>query len=149
MLGLTGNTAYFGLHEICAPKAGEVVVVSSAAGGVGFHVCQLAKISGCRVIGLTGTEEKMQWLKNELGVDVVINYKSANWKDEFSEAVPNGVDCYFDNSGGDISTFIITKMNELGRIAVCGSITGYNNEPGVTIKSELFLYSINLINFNI
>lgn len=130
MLGLTGNTAYFGLNEICAPKVHELVVVSSAAGGVGFHVCQLAKIAGCRVVGLTGSEEKRKWLIDDLGVDAVVNYKNSNWKNEFLAAVPDGVDCYFDNCGGDISAFVLRNMNWYSRIAVCGSIADYNAESG-------------------
>uniref|UniRef100_A0A1Y1MN81 Prostaglandin reductase 1 n=2 Tax=Photinus pyralis TaxID=7054 RepID=A0A1Y1MN81_PHOPY len=125
VLGLTGNTAYFGFTEICKPRAGETVVVTTAAGAVGSHVGQIAKIKGCRVIGITGSDEKCLWLKS-IGFDAAINYKNANWINALSEATPRGIDCYFDNVGGEISSTIIQRMCTDGRVAVCGSISSYN-----------------------
>ncbi|CAG9856011.1 unnamed protein product [Phyllotreta striolata] len=131
ILGLVGYTAYFGLLNICKPKEGETVVVSGAAGGVGSLVGQIAKILGCTVIGIAGSDEKGKWLTGELGFDHFINYKTDDVKKALTIAAPNGVDCYFDNVGGDVSSKVIYQMNEFGRIAVCGCISNYNsiNEP--------------------
>ena len=119
-------TAYFGLFDICQPKAGEVVVVTGAAGAVGSVVGQLAKIKGCTVIGFAGDEAKCKFLKEELGFDFAFNYKTADAKKVLLEAAPNGIDCYFDNVGGELSSQIILQMRDYGRIAVCGSISNYN-----------------------
>ncbi|XP_023022660.1 prostaglandin reductase 1 [Leptinotarsa decemlineata] len=126
VLGMTGATAYFGFLEICKPKKGETVVVSGAAGAVGSHVGQIAKIKGCTVIGITGSDEKGKWLVDELGFDHFINYKTTDLEKVLPEVAPNGIDCYFDNVGGDISSTVIYQMNHFGRIAVCGAISGYN-----------------------
>jgi len=125
-LGMPGNTAYFGFLEICKPKEGETVVVSGAAGAVGSIVGQIAKIKGCRVIGIAGSDEKAKWLENELKFDKVINYKTADISKELQAAAPKGVDCYFDNVGGVISSIVLSQMNHRGRISVCGSISAYN-----------------------
>merc|ERR550519_1619333 len=101
--GMPGNTAYFGLLEICKPKAGETVVVSGAAGAVGSLVGQIAKIKGCKVIGIAGSEEKCSILTDQLGFDVAINYNKQNIKSAVRRAAPKGVNCYFDNVGGAIS----------------------------------------------
>lgn len=135
-LGMPGNTAYFGLLELCQPKAGETVVVTGAAGAVGSLVGQIAKLKGCRVIGFAGTDEKCQWLEKELGFDKAINYKERNMRAALFEAAPKGVDCYFDNVGGELSSTIINQMNLFGRIAVCGSISSYNLEPRDLPKGE-------------
>merc|ERR1711892_322537 len=127
--GMPGNTAYFGLNEICRPKAGETLVVSGAAGAVGSLVGQLGKIHGCKVIGFAGTDEKCNWLK-EIGFDHAYNYKKTKIPDALKEAVPSGVDCYFDNVGGDMSAAVIAAMNERGRVAVCGAISHYNEVVG-------------------
>ncbi|KAK9688574.1 N-terminal domain of oxidoreductase [Popillia japonica] len=124
VLGMPGNTAYFGLLEICKPQAGETVVVSGAAGAVGSIVGQIAKIKGCKVIGIAGSDEKGQWLKS-LGFDSVINYKTQDIRKALAEAAPNRVDCYFDNVGGETSSIVLQHMNKYGRIAVCGAISGY------------------------
>jgi len=126
-LGMPGNTAYFGFLEICQPKVGETVAVTGAAGAVGMIVGQIAKIKGCKVIGFAGTDEKCEWLKTELAFDHVINYKSENVKKQIVAAAPNGIDCYFDNVGGELSTTIISQMNTYGRVSVCGSISAYNS----------------------
>ncbi|XP_028144094.1 prostaglandin reductase 1 [Diabrotica virgifera virgifera] len=127
VLGMPGNTAYFGFLEICQPKPGETVVVSGAAGAVGSHVGQIAKIKGCTVIGIAGSDEKGKWLTEELGFDHFINYKTANVAEELKNAAPKGVDCYFDNVGGVLSSAVIQQMNLYGRISVCGSISSYND----------------------
>jgi len=125
-LGMPGCTAYFGLLRLCKPKAGETVLVNAAAGAVGSVVGQIAKIQGCNVIGFAGTDEKCAWLK-ELGFDHAFNYKTCDIDKALKEGAPKGVDCYFDNVGGDMtSTVIRNHMNLFGRIAVCGSISAYN-----------------------
>ncbi|MFD2785148.1 NADP-dependent oxidoreductase [Hymenobacter rubripertinctus] len=125
LLGMTGLTAYFGLLDICDPKAGETVVVSGAAGAVGMVVGQLAKIKGARVIGTAGTDEKVAYLK-ELGFDEAINYKTADVPAALAAAAPNGVDCYFDNVGGPITDAVYDLLNKHARIAICGQISMYN-----------------------
>lgn len=135
VLGVPGNTAYFGLLDICEPKEGETVVVTSAAGSVGALVGQIAKIKGCHVVGFAGTDEKCKWLENELGFDKAINYKTPNVGKALKEAAPKGVDCFFDNSGGNLSVTIIRQMNQNGRIAVCGAVSEYNSTEDVKIAS--------------
>jgi NADPH:quinone reductase len=127
VLGMPGLTAYFGLLHICKPKEGETVVVSGAAGAVGIVVGQLAKIQGCKVIGIAGTDEKVTTLKNEFGFDEVINYKtSTDIKKDIANFCPKGVDVYFDNVGGEISDAVIANINFNARIALCGQISLYN-----------------------
>ncbi|XP_045498431.1 prostaglandin reductase 1-like isoform X3 [Colias croceus] len=127
VLGMPGNTAYFGLKEICRPKAGETVAITGAAGAVGSHVGQIAKILGCRVIGFAGSDEKCEYLEKELGFDNAFNYKTVDIKAALKDAAPNRVDCYFDNVGGEISYTIMNHMNKYGRVAICGSISSYND----------------------
>ncbi|CAG9578960.1 unnamed protein product [Danaus chrysippus] len=127
-VGMPGATAYFGFLEICKPKAGETVVVTGAAGAVGSLVGQIAKIKGCRVIGFAGTDEKVQWLEQELGFDKAFNYKTVDARKALKEAAPNGIDCYFDNVGGELSSIIMNQMNNFGRVSVCGSISAYNED---------------------
>ncbi|MDM8161569.1 NADP-dependent oxidoreductase [Labilibaculum sp. K2S] len=127
VLGMTGLTAYFGLLEIGKPKAGETVVVSGAAGAVGSIVGQIAKIMGCRVIGIAGSDEKVEQLVSESGFDAAINYNTAgNMSQAIAEACPNGVDVYFDNVGGEISDGVMMNLNRFARIIVCGAISMYN-----------------------
>ncbi|XP_049764669.1 prostaglandin reductase 1-like [Schistocerca cancellata] len=126
VLGMPGATAYFGLLDICHPKPGEVVVVSGAAGAVGSIVGQIARIKGCKVIGIAGSDLKVKWLKEELGFDHAFNYKTANVEKALKEAAPNGVDVYFDNVGGEQSSAVIANMRHRGRISVCGCISTYN-----------------------
>ena len=125
LLGMPGLTAYFGLLDICQPKAGETVVVSGAAGAVGMVVGQLAKIQGARVIGTAGSDEKVVYLK-ALGFDEAINYKTADIPAALAAAAPNGVDCYFDNVGGAITDAVYDLLNKHARIAICGQISTYN-----------------------
>jgi NADPH-dependent curcumin reductase CurA len=127
VLGFTGPTAYFGFLDVGKPKEGETVVVSAAAGAVGSIVCQIAKIKGCNVVAIAGSNEKCDWLKNDLGVDHVINYKSENILDSLKIACPNGIDIFFDNVGGDTLDAALTLMNKFGRIPVCGLISMYND----------------------
>ena len=128
-LGMTGMTAYFGLLEVGQPKAGETVLVSGAAGAVGSIVGQIAKIKGCRVVGICGGPDKTRWL-TELGFDGAIDYKSENVRDRVKALCPDGVDVYFDNVGGEILDIALGAINRGGRIAICGAISQYNNtEP--------------------
>ncbi|XP_063380917.1 prostaglandin reductase 1-like [Cydia fagiglandana] len=142
-VGMPGATAYFGFLEICKPKAGETVVVTGAAGAVGSLVGQIAKIKGCRVVGFAGSDEKVKWLETDLGFDKAINYKTANVVQALKDAAPKGVDCYFDNVGGEISTQIMSQMNLHGRVSVCGSISSYNESdlPKATIVQPALLFN--------
>lgn len=129
-LGATGWTAYFGLLDIGQPKAGETVVVSAAAGAVGSVAGQIAKIKGCRVVGITGSDEKCQWLTQELGFDAAINYKTADLESAIAQSCPDGIDVYFDNVSGSILDAVLTKINLYARIPLCGLISTYNaTEP--------------------
>ncbi|XP_018575747.1 prostaglandin reductase 1-like isoform X2 [Anoplophora glabripennis] len=139
VLGMPGNTAYFGFLEICAPQAGETVVVTGAAGAVGSHVGQIAKIKGCKVIGVTGSDEKGKWLVEELGFDHFINYKTADLDKALDELAPEKIDCYFDNVGGEISSIILSHMNSFGRVSVCGAISGYNKAEKASIVQRLLV----------
>lgn len=128
ILGMPGLTAYFGLMHIGKPKAGETVVVSGAAGAVGIVVGQIAKLQGCRVVGIAGSDEKINLLKDEFGFDEVINYKTAaNITQSIADACPKGVDIYFDNVGGEISDAVISNINFHARIVLCGQIALYNS----------------------
>jgi NADPH:quinone reductase len=128
VLGMTGLTAYFGLIHICKPKKGETVVVSGAAGAVGVVVGQIAKIQGCRVIGITGSDEKGALLKEKFGFDEVMNYKSTkDLQKDITKFCSNGVDIYYDNVGGEISDAVIANINFNARIALCGQISLYNS----------------------
>jgi NADPH:quinone reductase len=127
--GMTGLTAYFGLLDIGQPKEGETVVVSGAAGAVGTVVGQIAKIKGCRVVGIAGGKDKCDFLVNELGFDAAIDYKNTdNLRAALKDACPNGVDVYFDNVGGAITDAVMSLINFQARIAICGQITQYNLE---------------------
>ncbi|MBB3110822.1 hypothetical protein FHS18_002889 [Paenibacillus phyllosphaerae] len=130
VLGLTGLTAYFGLLDIGQPKEGETVVVSGAAGAVGMLVGQIAKIKGARVVGIAGSDEKVAFLKGELGFDEAINYKTANLQEAVAQACPNGVDVYFDNVGGVVSDAVMSQLNDHARIPLCGAISSYNATDG-------------------
>ena len=129
VLGGPGFTAYGGMLEIAKLKDGEQVFVSTAAGAVGSIAAQIAKIKGCYVIGSTGSDDKVAWLRDEVGLDAVINYKRTPIRQGIKESAPKGIDVYFDNVGGDHLDAALASMNALGRVAVCGMISGYN-EPG-------------------
>jgi NADPH-dependent curcumin reductase CurA len=127
ILGMPGLTAYFGLLDIGKPQKGETVVVSGAAGAVGIAVGQIAKIKGCRVVGIAGDNSKVNYLKEELHFDAVINYKTvANLDKAIEAACPDGVDVYFDNVGGEISDAVVAQINKGARIIICGQISLYN-----------------------
>jgi NADPH-dependent curcumin reductase CurA len=128
VLGMPGLTAYFGLLDIGQPQEGETVVVSGAAGAVGMTACQIAKINGCRVVGIAGSDEKNRYLEHELQVDATINYKTADIESAMKAACPNGVDVYFDNVGGEISDAVMKLLNQRARIVICGQISLYNLE---------------------
>ena len=136
-LGMTGHTAYIGLLKHGELKAGQTVLVSSAGGSVGSTVCQIAKNLGCKVIASTGSDEKVDWLKNELKVDYAFNYKKVeNLVLHFKEVCPDGFDLYFDNVGGDFLESAIFQMKNFGRIVVCGRISQMNvTTPGSGIKN--------------
>jgi NADPH-dependent curcumin reductase CurA len=127
VLGTTGLTAYFGLIEVAQVKAGDTVVVSGAAGATGIVVGQIAKIRGAkRVIGLAGSADKCDFLKSELGFDVAINYKDQDWKKQLKAAVPDHIDVYFDNVGGQILDACLGLAAPFARFAICGHISQYN-----------------------
>lgn len=128
VLGPTGLTAYFGLLEICQPRPGETLVVSAAAGAVGSIVGQIAKLRGCRVIGIAGGPEKCRWIVDELGFDGAIDYKSADVGAALDRLCPDGIDMNFENVGGPIMDAVFSRLNTNGRMALCGLISGYNDE---------------------
>lgn len=130
-LGMPGLTAYFGLLEIGQPKAGETVVVSGAAGAVGAVVGQIAKIKGCRVVGIAGGADKCRYLVEELGFDAAIDYKSEDVIAALHKHCPKGIDVYFDNVGGDILDAVLTRLARDARIVICGAISQYNNTTPV------------------
>ena len=127
--GIAGLTAYFGLLDVGKPKTGETVVVSAAAGSVGSIVGQIARIKGCRAIGIAGGKDKCGWLTAELGFDAAVDYKEGNVFKALKAAAPDGVDVYFDNVGGDILEACLAQMNNHGRIACCGAISQYDGVP--------------------
>ena len=129
VLGMTGLTAYLGLEQIGKPNAGETLVVSGAAGAVGSVVGQIGKILGLTVIGIAGTDEKIEMLKNKFGFDAGINYNtSKDLNADIAKAAPNGVDIYFDNVGGPISDAVLFNINRFARMIICGAISVYNNK---------------------
>ena len=140
-LGGTGFTAYGGLLHIGQLKDGEQVFVSTAAGAVGSVAAQIAKIKGCYVVGSTGSDEKAAWLKDEAGLDAVINYKREPIRQALETATPKGIDVYFDNVGGDHLEAALRRMNTLGRIPVCGFISGYNSGHSAVSNLSNIIYS--------
>lgn len=139
VLGMPGLTSYFGLLDIGQPKEGETIVVSGAAGAVGMTVCQIAKIKGCRAVGIAGSDDKNKYLRDQLGVDATINYKTVQKPDRqggpgseggmlraLKDACPNGIDVYFDNVGGEVSDAVFPLLNHGARIIICGQISLYN-----------------------
>ena len=140
VLGMPGMTGYFGLMDVGQPQPGETVVVSGAAGAVGQTVGQMAKIKGCRVVGIAGGAAKCAWVVNELGFDACIDYKapapegSKKWdavRDGLKQHCPGGVDIYFDNVGGDILDAVLARINRKARIIICGAISQYNNTTAI------------------
>lgn len=132
-LGMTGFTAYFGLLDIGKPREGETVVVSSAAGAVGHIVCQIAKLKGCRVVGIAGGPEKCAYLRDELQLDEVIDYKQGDIKGQIKAATPKGIDVFFDGVGGETLDAVLTRVNRHARLVICGAVSQYtdlNNTKG-------------------
>ena len=149
-LGMPGMTAYFGLLEVGRPKEGDTVVVSGAAGAVGQTVGQVARIKGCRVVGIAGGRAKCDFVVNELKFDACIDYKSGNGqdgaravRDGLREHCPKGVDVYFDNVGGDILDTVLTRINRHARIVICGAISQYNNTTPVKGPSNYLSLLVN------
>jgi len=139
IFGITGITAYFGLLDVGRPSAGETVLVSGAAGATGSVVGQIARIKGCRAVGLAGSTEKCAWLTDELGFDAAINYKTEDVRRAIREACPDGVDVFFDNVGGDILEASIGNLALHGRIVLCGAISQYNDTTSRPGPSNLTL----------
>jgi NADPH-dependent curcumin reductase CurA len=135
VVGMPGMTAYFGLKEIGQPKAGETVVVSAASGAVGSVVGQLAKIWGCRAVGIAGGGQKCDYVTRELGFDACVDYKAANLKEALRQACAAGVDVYFDNVGGQIFDTVLAQMNLHSRVVVCGLISDYNATEPYAIRN--------------
>ena len=131
VLGMPGMTGYFGLMDVGQAKADETVVVSGAAGAVGQTVGQLAKIKGCRAVGIAGGPEKCAWVVKELGFDACIDYKAGPIRDGLKAHCPDGVDIYFDNVGGEILDAVLAKIRRHARIVICGAISQYNNTEAV------------------
>jgi NADPH-dependent curcumin reductase CurA len=130
-LGMTGMTAYFALLDVGAPKAGDTVVLSGAAGAVGSIAGQIAKIKGCRVVGIAGGADKCQFLIDELGFDGAIDYKNEDVLAGLKRECPKGVDVYFDNVGGDILDAVLSRLAMKARVVICGAISQYNNKEAV------------------
>ena len=126
VLGMPGMTAYFGFLEVAAPEVGDTVVVSAASGAVGQVVGQIAKIMGCRVVGTAGSEDKIDYIVNELGFDAGINYKTEDVEYALARECPDGIDVYFDNVGGPVTDAVLQLLNVHGRVSVCGQISQYN-----------------------
>ncbi|KFI12864.1 NADP-dependent oxidoreductase [Vibrio coralliilyticus] len=139
--GTPGRAAYFGLNKIAKPKAGETMVVSAASGAVGSVAGQLGKMAGCRVVGIAGSEEKCRYVVDELGFDTCVNYKSDNLGEEIEAACPNGVDIYFENVGGRISSLVARHLNEGARVPICGSAALYNKGKDVDASTLSRFYS--------
>jgi NADPH-dependent curcumin reductase len=142
-LGMPGITAYFGLLDVGAPKEGETVVVSGAAGAVGSVVGQIAKIKGCRVVGIAGGPEKCAWIVDELGFDAAIDYKGEDVGEALRKHCPEGVDVYFDNVGGEILDAVLARLALKARVAVCGAISQYNNLDAVKGPSNYMSLLVN------
>ena len=145
-MGTNGLTAYFGLLEVGRAQAGETVVVSAAAGSVGHTVGQIAKLTGCHVVGVAGSEEKCKILVDELGFDAAVNYKAPDFRAAFKAATTNRIDVYFDNTGGDILGSALFRMNAHGRIVCCGVVSQYDTSnpaggprgvPGLLVNNRV------------
>jgi NADPH-dependent curcumin reductase CurA len=140
-VGMPGVTAWYGLNRIIEPKAGETVVVSAASGAVGSVVGQLAKMAGCRAVGIAGGAGKCAYVTDELKFDACIDYKSEDVGKRLKEVAPKGVDGYFENVGGEIMEAVLPRMNAFGRIALCGLIAGYDGRPIPISNPAWFLVS--------
>ena len=147
-VGMPGATAWIGLLEHCAPKAGETVVVSAASGAVGAIVGQLAKLQGCRAVGIAGGAAKCEYVVKELGFDACVDYKAGRLFDDLKAACPSGIDCHFENVGGVVMDTVFRLLNPFSRVALCGLISEYNTEPyGVTMMRSLLVNRVKLQGF--
>jgi NADPH-dependent curcumin reductase len=147
--GMPGGTAWIGLFEHCQPKAGETVVVSAASGAVGSVVGQLAKLQGCRAVGIAGGAEKCKYVVKELGFDACVDYKAGNLHEDLKAAAPGGIDCYFENVGGEVMDTAFRQLNPFSRVALCGMISDYNaTEPyGTKMVRALLVNRVKLQGF--
>ncbi|MBJ6299049.1 zinc-binding dehydrogenase, partial [Staphylococcus aureus] len=147
VLGMPGQTAYHGLLDIGQPKAGDTVVVSAASGAVGSVVGQIAKIKGCRVVGIAGGDKKVNYLTETLGFDAGIDYKKEDFAEALAQAVPDGIDVYFENVGGTVGDEVFKHLNRFARVPVCGAISSYNHPEadigpriqGTLIKKQVMM----------
>lgn len=128
-VGMPGVTAWLGLNKIIEPKAGETVLVSAASGAVGSVVGQLAKAAGCRAVGIAGGADKCRYVTETLGFDACVDYKAGNLYEDLKAALPDGVDGYFENVGGEVLDAVLPRMNAFGRIALCGMVATYDGSP--------------------
>jgi NADPH-dependent curcumin reductase CurA len=142
-LGITGLTAYFGLLEVGQAKAGDTVVVSGAAGATGMVVGQIAKIKGCRAVGIAGGPEKCGYLTKELGFDATIDYKNEDVSKALRQHCPNGVNVFFDNVGGDLLDVVLAQLARFARVVICGAISQYNSTSGIKGPSNYLSLLIN------
>ncbi len=144
VLGMPGMTAYFGLLEIGKPKAGETVVVSAASGAVGAVVGQIAKLKGCRVVGIAGGAEKCRYVKSELGFDDCVDHRAADLPARLAAACPKGIDVYFENVGGATWAAVLPLFNDFARVPVCGLIAHYNDTalPSGPDRTPLLMRSV-------
>jgi NADPH-dependent curcumin reductase CurA len=137
--GMPGITAWYGLTQIMGPKAGETIAVSAAAGAVGSVVGQLAKLRGCRAIGIAGGPEKCAHVVNDLGFDACVDYKAGNLKGDLKAAATSGIDALFENVGGEVFDACLARMNPFGRVALCGLVAGYEGRPVPIHNARAFL----------
>lgn len=137
VLGSTGMTAYFGILDVGKVRAGDFVVVSGAAGATGSVVCQIAKLKGAKVLGIAGSDQKVKWLKEELGCDDAINYKDPNFHESFRQATKGFIDVYFDNVGGEILDMCLARAKQHMRVVCCGGISQYNSADVRPLKNYL------------
>ena len=142
-LGMPGMTAYFGLLDVGQPKPGDTVVVSGAAGAVGASVGQIAKIKGCRAVGIAGGAAKCRYLVDELGFDAAIDYKAGDVREGLRTHCPKGVNVYFDNVGGDILDIVLTRLTLHACVVICGAISQYNNTTPVKAPSNYLSLLVN------
>ena len=148
LLGINGLTAYFGLLEIGKPQSGETLVVSAAAGATGSIAGQIGRIHGCRVVGIAGSDDKCQWIKDDLGFDAAINHKHPGWKQQLAAATPNGIDIDFENVGGKIMQAVLDRMNLHGRVILCGLISGYTREdPAMASLGQVLMKRLRVEGF--
>jgi NADPH-dependent curcumin reductase CurA len=143
VVGMPGMTAWYGLNQIMKPEAGQTILVSAASGAVGSAVGQLAKLQGCRAIGIAGGAEKCAYVVDELGFDACIDYKAGNLAGDLAAAAPNGIDALFENVGGECFDAALPLMNAFGRIALCGLIAGYNGDD-LAVRNMRFILTSRL-----